>query len=67
MGRCLANARCFATALMDRRQPSLAPASLRSGAADDHNKEHLSSCIPRFSLFPFPFLLLRCNNFNTRK
>lgn len=55
MGRCLANACCFATALMDRRQPSHAPTSLCSGAADGRNKEHLSSCILSFSLFPFPF------------
>lgn len=55
MERCLANACCFATALMDGRQPSHALASLRSGAADGCNKEHLSSCIPSFSLFPFPF------------
>lgn len=55
MGRCLVNARCFATALMDRRQPRHALASLRSGAANGRNKEHLSSCIPSFCLSPFPF------------
>lgn len=55
MGRCLANARRFATALMDLRQSSHVLASLRSGAADSSNKEHLSSCIPSFSRFPFPF------------
>lgn len=55
MGQCLAKACCFATALVDRRRPSHAPASLHSGTAGSPNKEHLSSCIPSFSLFPFPF------------
>lgn len=55
MGRRSASACRFATALVDRRQPGHALASLRSGAAGGRNKEHLSSCIPRFSLFPSCF------------
>lgn len=53
--------------LIDQRQPGHAPALLHSGAADCYNKEHSSSCIPRFSCFPFPFPVTRCDNFNTHQ